>query len=171
MEQQKFDNMVQVLSYFADQCDMFKPMLDGVNQLQAENISLKKEVDSNKITNDRIQLNSTFSADYANFGVATVKNATVDNTNTVKVSSKDDLYNLIKAVINVGRENYVRADMEYKLDFYSMTERITFDQYVELWDLITAQHNTPVVDPQPPTESTDPNPTEPVEAETTKNSN
>ncbi|WP_304576589.1 hypothetical protein [Romboutsia ilealis] len=31
-----FNNMIEVLGYFADQCDMFKPLLDGVTQLQNE---------------------------------------------------------------------------------------------------------------------------------------
>lgn len=31
-----FNNMIEVLAYFADQCDMFKPMLDGVTQLKEE---------------------------------------------------------------------------------------------------------------------------------------
>ena len=31
-----FNNMIEVLGYFADQCDMFKPMLYGVNQLKEE---------------------------------------------------------------------------------------------------------------------------------------
>ena len=33
----QFNNMIQVLTYFANQCDMFRPMLEGVESLQQEN--------------------------------------------------------------------------------------------------------------------------------------
>ena len=41
----QFNNMIQVLTYFANQCDMFRPMLEGVESLQQENQYLKQELD------------------------------------------------------------------------------------------------------------------------------
>lgn len=155
MEKQKFENMVQVLTYLSEQCELFTPMLEGVNSLQTENLNLKKQVEEATITGNRIQLNSTFAADYANFGVATVKKLETDAENGAKALSKIDLYNLIKAVIDIGKENYVRSDMEYKLDFYSMTDRIDFDQYIELWDLIASQHNSPEEEVPPTTDGSE----------------
>ena len=145
----QFNNMIQVLTYFADQCDMFKPMLEGVAGLQQENEFLRQELDKSIIVQNRMQLNTTFSADYANFGVA-VNKASAEGEAVANSSPKkeeDDLYNLIKSVIEIGKDNYDKADMEYKLDFYSMIDKLSFDRYIELWDLIETQHTSAI----PPT--------------------
>lgn len=134
----QFNNMIQVLTYFANQCDMFRPMLEGVESLQQENQYLKQELDKSIIVQNRMQLNTTFSADYANFGVAVASQ--YSNNEKATKNEQDDLYNLFKSVISVGKDNYDRADMEYKLDFYSMIEKLDFDRYIELWDLIDSQH-------------------------------
>ena len=126
----QFNNMIQVLTYFANQCDMFRPMLEGVESLQQENQYLKQELDKSIIVQNRMQLNTTFSADYANFGVAVTSQ--YSNNEKAAKNEQDDLYNLFKSVISVGRDNYDREDMEYKLDFYSMIEKLDFDRYIEL---------------------------------------
>lgn len=140
----QFDNMIQVLTYFANQCDMFRPMLEGVESLQQENQYLKQELDKSIIVQNRMQLNTTFSADYANFGVAVASQSVVEDTleekSAAEKSVEDDLYNLFKSVISIGKDNYDREDMEYKLDFYSMIEKLDFDRYIELWDLIESQY-------------------------------
>lgn len=50
MDKNYFDNMIQVLTYFADSCDMFQPILDGVNDLWEENQNLKAEIE--KLSSD-----------------------------------------------------------------------------------------------------------------------
>lgn len=142
----QFDNMIQVLTYFANQCDMFRPMLEGVESLQQENIYLRDELEKSLIIQNRMQLNTTFAADYANFGVITASLSEAGEESIYVESAKDDLYNLFKSVICVGKDNYDRADMEYKLDFYSMIDKIDFDRYTELWDLIDSQHAEDIVD-------------------------
>lgn len=142
----QFDNMIQVLTYFANQCDMFRPMLEGVESLQQENIYLRDELEKSLIIQNRMQLNTTFAADYANFGVITASLSEAGEESIYVESAKDDLYNLFKSVIYVGKDNYDRADMEYKLDFYSMIDKIDFDRYTELWDLIDSQHAEDIVD-------------------------
>lgn len=150
MEQQ-FNNMIQVLTYFADQCDMYKPMLDGVQHLKDQNEVLKDQLKQSVIIQNRLQLESSFSADYANFGIATVNAASVDNVDVAReqtyksISKEDDLYSLIKSVIAIGKDNYNKKDMEYKLDFYSMIEKIDFDKYMELIELIESQHEDETV--------------------------
>lgn len=150
MEQQ-FNNMIQVLTYFADQCDMYKPMLDGVQHLKDQNEVLKDQLKQSVIIQNRLQLESSFSADYANFGIATVNAASVDNVDVAReqtyksISKEDDLYSLIKSVIDIGKDNYNKKDMEYKLDFYSMIEKIDFDKYMELIELIESQHEDETV--------------------------
>lgn len=140
----QFDNMIQVLTYFANQCDLFKPMLEGVESLQQENAYLKDELEKSLIVQNRMQLNTTFSADYANFGVVVASESVVEDTSEEKFAAEksveDDLYNLFKSVISIGKDNYDRKDMQYKLDFYSMVDRLDFDRYIELWDLIDSQH-------------------------------
>lgn len=133
----QFDNMIQVLTYFANQCDMFRPMLEGVESLQQENQYLKQELDKSIIVQNRMQLNTTFSADYANFGVIVASQSVADDNSEEEKSAatksvKDDLYNLFKSVISIGKDNYDKADMEYKLDFYSMIDKLDFDRYIEL---------------------------------------
>lgn len=140
----QFNNMIQVLTYFANQCDMFRPMLEGVESLQQENQYLKQELDKSIIFQNRMQLNTIFSADYANFGVVVASQSVVEDTSEEKSAAEksveDDLYNLFKSVISIGKDNYDRKDMQYKLDFYSMVDRLDFDRYIELWDLINSQH-------------------------------
>lgn len=133
----QFDNMIKVLTYFANQCDMFRPMLEGVESLQQENIFLREQLNQSTIVNNRMHLNATFSADQANFGVAVSKNT--EDEIVVAEKEKEDLYVLIKSVIEVGADNYDRANMEYVLDFYSMIDKIDFDKYAELWDLMDSQ--------------------------------
>ena len=145
----QFDNMIQVLTYFANQCDLFKPMLEGVESLQQENAYLKDELEKSLIVQNRMQLNTTFSADYANFGVVVASESVVEDTSEEKSAAEksveDDLYNLFKSVISIGRDNYNRKDMEYKLDFYSMVDKLDFDRYIELWDLIDSQHADEII--------------------------
>lgn len=149
---QNFDNMIKVLAYFADQCDMFKPMLDGVNALRTENQALKARVEVTDIFHNRMQLHSTYSADYAQFGVETVRIAQASaSTRSFKQNlCTADLITLFKQVIKQGKGSYDKAALEEMLDFYSMTEILDFDVYMELWDMIDAQHQAPVIpDPEP----------------------
>lgn len=154
-----FENMIQVLSYFAEQCDLFKPMLDGVTSLQDDNTKLKDGVWNASMLNNRVQLNTTFSADYANFGINSAKSTGVDEESqeNAKYSQQKDLYKLFKAVIMIGKDNYVKADMEYKLFFYYFNGGLLFDDYTDLTNMIYSQHDKPSVKPP-----TDPPPVEEV---------
>ena len=67
------------------------------------------------------------------------------STTYKSISKEDDLYSLIKSVIAIGKDNYNKKDMEYKLDFYSMIEKIDFDKYMELIELIESQHEDETV--------------------------
>ena len=139
-----FNNMIQVLTYFADQCDMFDPMLQGVKDLNEKNQLLDEKIKQTNILYDRMQLNATYLADNANFGVAMVKSPTGELPVAVNIDPKniliEDRYNLIKAVINVGKDNYDREKMEQLLDFYSMVSILDFDRYAELIEIIEEQH-------------------------------
>lgn len=148
-----FNNMIQVLSYFADQCDMFDPMLQGVKDLNEKNQMLDDKIRQTNILYDRLQLNATYLADNANFGVEMVKSPTGELPATINIDPKniliEDRYNLIKAVINVGKDNYDKERMEQLLDFYSMVNILDFDRYSELIEIIEEQHkeDIPVVLP------------------------
>lgn len=151
-----FENMIQVLSYFAEQCELFKPMLDGVNSLQDDNTRLKEGIWNASMLNNRVQLGTTFSADYANFGISKASSADLDKEaqETLKYSQQKDLYRLFKSVIMIGKDNYVKEDMEYKLFFYFMNGGLLFDDYTDLTNMIYSQHDKPSVKPptEPPTE-------------------
>ncbi|MGL4877902.1 hypothetical protein [Paraclostridium dentum] len=166
---QKFDNMIKVLAYFADQCDMFQPMLEGVTSLKEENELLTKRVKEFNITQNRMLLNSTYSAHYANFGIETARlEATSAGKNgynpaDIKNISVNDLIDLFTKVIIVGRQNYDRYEMETMLDFYFMIEIMDFDTYMNLWDLMDAQEqeeDEPLIPLEPSIPSEQPNPEE-----------
>lgn len=148
-----FNNMIQVLSYFADQCDMFDPMLQGIKDLNEKNQMLDDKIRQTNILYDRMQLNATYLADNANFGVEMVKSSTGELPTIINIDPKniliEDRYNLIKAVINVGKDNYDKERMEQLLDFYSMVNILDFDRYAELIEIIEEQHkeDIPVVLP------------------------
>lgn len=155
-----FDNMVQVLTYFANQCDMFKPMLEGVYELDKKNKMLDDKIKETNILYDRMQLNATYLADNANFGVAMVKSPDGESVISTNIDSKniliEDRYNLIKAVINVGKDNYDKDKMEQLLDFYSMVNILDFDRYTELLGIIDEQHKEiPTVLPVLPEEKSE----------------
>lgn len=147
-----FNNMIQVLTYFASQCDMFDPMLEGVKDLNEKNQILDDKIRQTNILYDRMQLNATYLADNANFGVAMVKSPNgevVVNNIDPKNILFDDRYNLIKAVINIGKDNYDREKMEQLLDFYSMVNILSFERYSELLDIIDEQHKEEVLEDTP----------------------
>lgn len=165
MAEQNFENMIQVLSYFAEQCDLFKPMLDGVTSLKDENTKLKEGVWNASMLNNRVQLGTTFSADYANFGISRTALADLDKAEqeSLKYSQQKDLYNLFKSVIMIGKDNYIRQDMEYKLMFYFTNGGLLFEDYTDLTNMIFLQHDKPTVKPPtdtpPPEEGTEVPPT------------
>lgn len=145
-----FNNMIQVLTYFADQCDMFAPMLQGVKDLNEKNQILDEKIRQTNILYDRMQLNATYLADNANFGVEILKTPEAEaavtalkNIEPKENISFNDRYNLIKAVISVGKDNYDREKMEQLLDFYSMLNIINSLQYEKLLNIIDEQHEEP----------------------------
>lgn len=145
-----FNNMIQVLTYFADQCDMFAPMLQGVKDLNEKNQILDEKIRQTNILYDRMQLNATYLADNANFGVEILKTPEAEAAATALKNiepkeniSFNDRYNLIKAVISVGKDNYDREKMEQLLDFYSMLNIINSLQYEKLLNIIDEQHEEP----------------------------
>lgn len=145
-----FNNMIQVLSYFADQCDMFDPMLQGVKDLNEKNQMLDDKIRQTNILYDRMQLNATYLADNANFGVEMVKSPTGELPATINIDPKniliEDRYNLIKAVINIGKDNYDKEKMEQLLDFYNMVNILSLERYEELLNIIDEQHKEVVLD-------------------------
>lgn len=142
-----FNNMIQVLTYFADQCDMFDPMLQGVKDLNEKNQLLDEKIKQTNILYDRMQLNATYLADNANFGVEMVKSPTGELPVAINIDPKniliEDRYNLIKAVINIGKDNYDKEKMEQLLDFYNMVNILSLERYEELLNIIDEQHKEP----------------------------
>lgn len=139
-----FNNMVEVLGYFAEQCNMFQPLLDGILDFEARNQILCEKIKQTNILYDRMQLNSTYLSDNANFSVEMIKKeGKLDRIKTIdpilNIAEKDR-YNLIKAVISVGKDNYDRDNMEQLIDFYSMLNILTMDEYEELLAIIDEQH-------------------------------
>ena len=89
----RFDNMVEVLTYFANKSGMFKPMLDGVVELQKENERLKSELEQEKAYKDRVNLDNIYSTDTVVF-----KFDVMVMESRRKLEFDEDLFTLIKRV-------------------------------------------------------------------------
>lgn len=91
------------------------------------------------VAQNRMMLASRYSADRVDFKI----DNTMRSVMAVKQDLDYDLFNLLKANIIVGIENYDRIDMEQKMDFYVNSGVIDWDMWDELYALIELQHNPP----------------------------
>lgn len=123
----RFDNMVEVLTYFANKSGMFKPMLDGVVELQKENERLKSELEQEKAYKDRVNLDNIYSTDTVVF-----KFDVMAMESRRKLEFDEDLFTLIKRVVEVGVDNYNYDKVLEMLDFYVTIGKLDWDA----WDVI-----------------------------------
>ncbi|MGL5568867.1 MAG: hypothetical protein ACRDB9_06480, partial [Cetobacterium sp.] len=114
--------------------------ISNVLKVVMENLSvLRNDFDEYRIKQDRLQLNSTYSADRATFKIDTV----VMNTKST-VDLDQDLFILMKDVVKVGKHNYNRLEFETMLDFYVEIGKIDYDMWDIIWIMMELQHNPPV---------------------------
>lgn len=92
------------------------------------------------VAQNRMMLSSRYNADRADFRI--------DNTlgvpKTVSVELDYDLFELMKKVVIVGKDNYDRSKIEEQMDFYVTEGFIDWDMWDELFAIIELQHNPPV---------------------------
>ena len=92
------------------------------------------------VSQNRMMLSSRYNADRADFRI--------DNTlgvpKTVSVELDYDLFELMKKVVIVGKDNYDRSKIEEQMDFYVTEGFIDWDMWDELFAIIELQHNPPV---------------------------
>ena len=90
------------------------------------------------VTQNRLMLTSRYSADSVTFKV--------DYSNSLKSASAgdEDLFNLIKANILAGKENYNYDDMIIIISDYVSWNQITWDQFDMLIAIMDQQHNPPM---------------------------
>lgn len=114
-------------------------------------------------TQNRLILNSTYTSDKTTFKVET--NSVIPTENTmlnVQLDTKSkealdyDLFRLMKNVILVGKENYIKSEMEEMMDFYQLIGKIDWDMWDQLHELILMQHAIPVEPVLPPNEPSAP---------------
>lgn len=97
------------------------------------------------VTQNRMQLGTTYSSDRTTFRVDTA-------TFTTEKSKQDldyDLFRLLRHNILVGPHNYDKAEMENMMDFYVSVGKIDYNMWDELYMLIEEQHNPPVEEETP----------------------
>lgn len=97
------------------------------------------------VTQNRMQLGTTYSSDRTTFRVDTA-------TFTTEKSKQEldyDLFRLLKHNILVGPHNYDKAEMENMMDFYVSVGKIDYNMWDELYMLIEEQHNPPVEEETP----------------------
>ena len=97
------------------------------------------------VTQNRMQLGTTYSSDRTTFRVDTATFSSVK----AKQDLDYDLFRLLKHNILVGPQNYDKAEMENMMDFYVSVGKIDYNMWDELYMLIEAQHNPPVEEEAP----------------------
>lgn len=108
-----------------------------VSLLQKKVSLLESNVTNYMITQNRLMLSSTYSADSVTFKV--------DYFAEKSVSSYDnDLFNLILSNILVGKENYDYDKMFNIIMDYASWSQISWDQFDILVEMMDLQHNPPI---------------------------
>lgn len=97
------------------------------------------------VTQNRMQLGTTYSSDRTTFRVDTA----TFSTEKAKQDLDYDLFRLLKHNIIVGPQNYDKAEMENIMDFYVSVGKIDYNMWDELYMLIEEQHNPPVEEEAP----------------------
>ena len=116
---------------------------------------LEEEIYNYKVTQNLRQLRTFYKSDYANFGVATLNNYSIEPTNIAITPYGYDLFEIFKEVIAQGKDKYDRIELEEYIDFYLMTFVFDFDMVFELFDLLDANEDIiedEPVEEEPPTE-------------------
>ena len=114
-----------------------------VSLLQKKVSLLENNITSYMITQNRLQLSSTYSADSVTFKVdyaVCSENRSQENYNT-------DLYNLILNNILVGKDNYDYDHMFNIIMDYASWSQISWDQFDILVGIMDLQHNPPIEPP------------------------
>lgn len=97
------------------------------------------------VTQNRMQLGTTYSSDRTTFRVDTA----TFSTEKAKQELDYDLFRLLRHNILVGPQNYDKAEMENMMDFYVSVGKIDYNMWDELYMLIEEQHNPPVEEEAP----------------------
>ena len=116
---------------------------------------LEEEVYNYKVNQNLRQLRTFYKSDYANFGVATLNNYSIEPTSIAITPYGYDLFEIFKEVIAQGKDKYDRIELEEYIDFYLMTFVFDFDMVFELFDLLDANEDIiedEPVEEEPPTE-------------------
>lgn len=116
---------------------------------------LEAELYNYKVNQNLRQLRTSYRSDYANFGVATINNYSIEPTSIAITPYGYDLFEIFKEVIAQGKDKYDRIELEEYIDFYLMTFVFDFDMVFELFDLLDANEDTiedEPVEEEPPTE-------------------
>lgn len=111
-----------------------------VSLLQKKVSLLESNITSYMITQNRLQLASTYSADSVTFKVDYFAEKSVN-------SYDDDLFNLILNNIIVGKENYDYDHMFNIIMDYASWSQISWDQFDILVGIMDLQHNPPIEPP------------------------
>ena len=119
--------------------------VSNVVKLLQEKVSvLENNTSSYIVTQNRLQLASTYAADSVTFKVdyaSAFDNRGVDGYNP-------DLYNLILSNILVGKDNYNYNKMFSIILDYASWDQISWEQFDELVLLMDIQHNPPIEIPE-----------------------
>ena len=111
-----------------------------VSLLQKKVSLLESNMTKYMITQNRLQLSSTHSADSVTFKV----DYTVCSENMSQENYDTDLYNLILNNILVGKDNYDYDHMFNIIMDYASWSQISWDQFDILVGLMDIQHNPPI---------------------------
>lgn len=98
-----------------------------------------RRLSDSDLVNAKFTLNSTYDADYTNYSIQLLTTGTFNNglRRDVEDTQHDEaLYEIIQTIISSGRNNYDYDDIEQKIDFFTIIDKLSFDMSMHLFSLL-----------------------------------
>ena len=95
-----------------------------------------KKLSSTEVASARLALDSMYTGEVINYSIEIMETSVLSS---VEHSYNQELFELIYGIISSGKDNYDVYDMEEKIDFFCVIDKLSFDMCTELLDMIASQ--------------------------------